>query len=119
MRLQILGLQILGLRISRLQIARLIVAACSVFCITAVYAAQARPATSAKPAAAAAKASPESIAQEVRDQLLALAAPIENTKDKGLKNGKSQARILQDVKPLTIKTEDTPRVLRHDSPFVR
>jgi len=47
--------------ISRLQIARLMVAAFSVFCITAVYAAQTRPATPAK-AAAAAKASPESIA---------------------------------------------------------
>ena len=50
------------LQISRLQIARLMAAAFCVFCVTAVYAAQAKPAATAKPAAAAAKASPESIA---------------------------------------------------------
>ena len=50
------------LQIPRLQIARLTAAAFSVFCITAVYAAQSKPAMTAKPAAAAAKASPESIA---------------------------------------------------------
>jgi len=50
------------MKILRVQIAGLIAAAFSVFCITAVYAAQAKPATATKPATAAAKATPESIA---------------------------------------------------------
>ncbi len=49
--------------------------------------------------------SAEEIAVEVRDQLLAMASPIEQSKGQQPRNGKTRARLLQDIKPLVIKTE--------------
>ncbi len=45
------------------------------------------------------------IAEEVRDQLLAMASPMEKARDQKLGNGPSKARVLQDIKELVIKTE--------------
>jgi hypothetical protein len=49
--------------------------------------------------------SAEKVATEVRDQLLAVAAPLEKNKDQPLKNGATTARLLQDISPLTVTTE--------------
>jgi hypothetical protein len=49
--------------------------------------------------------SAEIVAAEVRDQLLAMSAPMEKDKNQPLKNGASQARMLQDLTPLSITTE--------------
>jgi hypothetical protein len=45
------------------------------------------------------------VATEVRDQLLAMVAPIEKGRDQQLKNGQTRARVLKDVSPLVIATE--------------
>jgi hypothetical protein len=51
------------------------------------------------------------VAEEVRDQLLAMSAPMDKSRGQPLKNGLSRAKVLRDVTPLIITTQ-TPEDAR-------